>query len=109
MSSLYLFRSFPIYDSTLDNWSPHIAIYGDMGNTNAQSLPRLQRYIPYNHRILFSCDFYLVCRHEINIFPSFIRQYFREAQEGMYDMVIHVGDFAYNMDTVGIKTQHRKE
>ena len=57
----------------------------------------------------FSCDFYLVCRHEINIFPSFIRQYFREAQEGMYDMVIHVGDFAYNMDTVGIKTQHRKE
>ena len=53
--------------------------------------------------------FYLVCRHEINIFPSFIRQYFREAQDGMYDMVIHVGDFAYNMDTVGIKTQHRKE
>ena len=53
--------------------------------------------------------FYIVCRHEINIFPSFIRQYFREAQEGMYDMVIHVGDFAYNMDTVGIKSQHRKE
>ena len=57
MSSLYLFRSFPIYDSTLDNWSPHIAIYGDMGNTNAQSLPRLQRYIQYNQRISFSCDF----------------------------------------------------
>ena len=55
MSSLYIFRSFPIYDSTLDNWSPHIAIYGDMGNTNAQSLPRLQRYIQYNHRISFSC------------------------------------------------------
>ena len=56
----------------------------------------------------FSCD-YLVCLHEIHIFPSFICQYFREAQEGMYDMVIHVGDFAYNMDTVGIKSQHRKE
>ena len=51
MSSLYLFRSFPIYDSTLDNWSPHIAIYGDMGNANAQSLPPLQRYIQYNHWI----------------------------------------------------------
>ena len=50
-----------------------------------------------------------MCRHEIHIFTSFIRQYFREAQEGMYDMVIHVGDFAYNMDTVGIKIQHRKE
>lgn len=24
------------------NWSPHFAIYGDMGNVNAQSLPRLQ-------------------------------------------------------------------
>ena len=106
MSSLYLFRSFPIYDSTLDNWSPHIAIYGDMGNTNAQSLPRLQRYIQYNHWISFHV---ILFRHEIHIFPSFIRQYFREAQEGMYDMVIHVGDFAYNMDTVGIKTQHRKE
>ena len=106
MSSLYLFRSFPIYDSTLYNWSPHIAIYGDMGNTNAQSLPRLQRYIQYNHRFSCSFDFF---HRKIHIFPSFIRQYFREAQEGMYDMVIHVGDFAYNMDTVGIKIQHRKE
>ena len=25
------------------DWSPHIAIYGDMGNVNAQSIPRLQR------------------------------------------------------------------
>lgn len=25
------------------NWAPHIAIFGDMGNENAQSLPRLQR------------------------------------------------------------------
>ena len=65
LSDLYLFRSFPIYSPSLDNWSPHIAIYGDMGNSNAQSLPRLQR----------------------------------ETQEGMYDMILHVGDFAYNMDS----------
>lgn len=24
------------------NWSPRLAIYGDMGNINAQSIPRLQ-------------------------------------------------------------------
>ncbi|CAF1500990.1 unnamed protein product [Didymodactylos carnosus] len=41
------------------------AIYGDLGNTNAQSLFRLQK----------------------------------EAQLGLYDVVFHVGDFAYNMDT----------
>ena len=45
MSDLYTFRSFPLADDpAFDNWSPHIAIYGDMGNSNAQSLPRLQRY-----------------------------------------------------------------
>ena len=44
-------------------WSPHIALYGDMGNVNAKSIPRLQR----------------------------------ETQAGMYDMIIHVGDLAYNM------------
>ena len=25
------------------DWSPHIALFGDMGNVNAQSIPRLQR------------------------------------------------------------------
>lgn len=44
-------------------WSPHVAIFGDMGNENAQSLPRLQA----------------------------------EAQRQMYDTIIHVGDFAYDM------------
>ncbi|XP_037933617.1 acid phosphatase type 7 isoform X2 [Teleopsis dalmanni] len=44
-------------------WSPSIAIYGDLGNQNAQSLPRLQQ----------------------------------EAQRGLYDAIIHVGDFAYDM------------
>lgn len=45
------------------DWAPHIAIFGDMGNENAQSLPRLQE----------------------------------ETQRGMYDSIIHVGDFAYDM------------
>lgn len=47
------------------NWSPHIAIFGDMGNENAQSLARLQE----------------------------------ETQREMYDAIIHVGDFAYDMNT----------
>eukprot|EP00095_Tigriopus_kingsejongensis_P003965 maker-scaffold79_size400133-snap-gene-3.16 protein:Tk03965 transcript:maker-scaffold79_size400133-snap-gene-3.16-mRNA-1 annotation:"iron zinc purple acid phosphatase-like protein" len=46
------------------DWSPRIAIFGDMGNENAQSIPRLQR----------------------------------EAQDGMYNMILHIGDMAYNMD-----------
>lgn len=58
-SAEFWFKMTPI-DS---NWSPHIAIFGDMGNENAQSLPRLQQ----------------------------------ETQRGMYDAVIHVGDFAYDM------------
>lgn len=48
-----------------DDWSPHVAIFGDMGNENAQSLGRLQR----------------------------------ESQEHLYDAIIHVGDFAYDMDS----------
>lgn len=47
------------------NWTPNLAIFGDLGNENAQSLPRLQR----------------------------------EAQRGMYDAIIHVGDFAYDMNS----------
>lgn len=50
----------------LTEWAPSIAIYGDMGNVNAQSLPRLQS----------------------------------ETQSGLYDAILHVGDFAYNMDDV---------
>ena len=49
-----------------NEWSPRIALFGDMGSVNAQSLGRLQR----------------------------------EAQMGMYDLIFHVGDFAYDMDTV---------
>ena len=47
-------------------WSPQLAIFGDMGNENAKSLPHLQE----------------------------------EVQRGMYDAVMHVGDFAYDMDSV---------
>uniref|UniRef100_A0A1B0FHH9 Purple acid phosphatase n=1 Tax=Glossina morsitans morsitans TaxID=37546 RepID=A0A1B0FHH9_GLOMM len=46
-------------------WSPHVAIFGDMGNENAQSLARLQQ----------------------------------ESQRGIYDAIIHVGDFAYDMNS----------
>lgn len=60
-SAIYEFKTPPAGD----NWSPSLAIYGDMGNENAQSLGRLQQ----------------------------------DAERGMYDAIIHVGDFAYDMDT----------
>ena len=63
-SDLFWFRAYPSADDT--NWSPRIAIFGDLGNKNAQSLPRLQE----------------------------------ETQSDMYDMIIHNGDFAYDMNTV---------
>lgn len=47
------------------NWQPHLAIFGDMGNENAQSLGPLQQ----------------------------------ETQNNVYDAIIHVGDFAYDMDS----------
>ena len=46
-----------------DIWSPHIAIYGDMGVENAMALPFLQE----------------------------------ETQSSVYDAILHVGDFAYDM------------
>ncbi|XP_046382469.1 acid phosphatase type 7 isoform X2 [Ischnura elegans] len=60
-SSLYTFVT--MKDGV--DWSPFLAVYGDMGNINAQSLPRLQE----------------------------------EVQRGMYDAILHVGDFAYDMNT----------
>ena len=51
------------------NWSPRFAVFGDMGNTNAQSLTRLQE----------------------------------DTMNGMYDAILHVGDFAYNMDDVKLQ------
>lgn len=61
-SAMFSFRTVPSND--LD-WSPSIAIFGDMGNENAQSLARLQQ----------------------------------DTQRNMYDTMIHVGDFAYDMNT----------
>ncbi|XKL65548.1 hypothetical protein PGB90_008968 [Kerria lacca] len=58
-SSVFYFKTLP----TSSSWSPHFAIFGDMGNVNAQSLPRLQE----------------------------------ETQRGFYDVILHVGDFAYDM------------
>lgn len=48
-----------------NDWAPHFAIFGDMGNENAQSLGRLQV----------------------------------ETQRDVYDAILHVGDFAYDMDS----------
>jgi hypothetical protein len=59
-SSIFSFTTMP----TGSDWSPRFAIFGDMGNTNAQSLARLQE----------------------------------ETMLGYYDAILHVGDFAYNMD-----------
>ena len=39
-SNVFLFETAP-EDS--EEWAPHIVIFGDMGNENAQSLPRLQK------------------------------------------------------------------
>lgn len=60
-SSLFYFSTFP----EGNDWQPRIALYGDMGNENIQSIPRLQE----------------------------------ETQRGLYDAIIHVGDFAYDMDS----------
>ncbi|XP_036339037.1 acid phosphatase type 7 isoform X2 [Rhagoletis pomonella] len=58
-SPQYWFRTPPGHA----HWSPTLAIYGDLGNENAQSLPRLQQ----------------------------------DTQRDMYDAILHVGDFAYDM------------
>ncbi|XKL65600.1 hypothetical protein PGB90_009020 [Kerria lacca] len=60
-SNVYYFKTLP----TSSTWSPHFAVFGDLGNVNAQSLPRLQE----------------------------------ETQKGLYDAILHVGDFAYDMDS----------
>jgi len=52
------------------DWSPHVAIFGDMGNENAQALAYLQE----------------------------------EAQRKVYDAIVHVGDFAYDMDSYNAMT-----
>ncbi|CAG5135736.1 unnamed protein product [Candidula unifasciata] len=59
-SNIFSFRTWP----SGDNWSPRLAIFGDLGNENPQSLARLEM----------------------------------DAAAGMYDAILHVGDFAYDME-----------
>ncbi|KAK9869436.1 hypothetical protein WA026_003191 [Henosepilachna vigintioctopunctata] len=63
-SNIFWFKTPP-----QENWQPHIAIFGDMGNENAQSLTRLQE----------------------------------ETQRELYDAILHVGDFAYDMNSENAK------
>lgn len=63
-SELFKFRV-PPNPNVTPQWMPTLAIFGDMGNENAVSLPFLQE----------------------------------EVQRGMYDAIIHAGDFAYDMDS----------
>ncbi|XP_072023834.1 acid phosphatase type 7-like [Amphiura filiformis] len=60
-SSIFKFRALPDDAQAAKN-GVRFAVYGDMGNDNAQSLGRLQV----------------------------------EAQDGLYDAILHVGDFAYD-------------
>lgn len=49
------------------DWSPRFAVYGDLGNVNGQSIPRLQQEVHRNN----------------------------------FDAILHVGDMAYDLHTVG--------
>ncbi|KAB0791705.1 hypothetical protein PPYR_03505 [Photinus pyralis] len=60
-SNEFLFRTPPV----VERWQPSLAIFGDMGLENAQSLARLEE----------------------------------DTHRGMYDAILHVGDFAYDMNS----------
>uniref|UniRef100_A0A0B6ZTI3 Purple acid phosphatase n=1 Tax=Arion vulgaris TaxID=1028688 RepID=A0A0B6ZTI3_9EUPU len=60
LSDEHMFQAMP----EGQDWSPHLAVYGDMGNVNSRSLIRLEK----------------------------------EAYAGIYDAILHVGDFAYDMN-----------
>ena len=60
----YKFTTFP--DGF--NWSPRLAVFGDLGLINAQSIPQLTK----------------------------------DVKQGMYDAILHVGDFAYDMNDVSL-------
>ncbi|CAG0921665.1 unnamed protein product [Notodromas monacha] len=53
----------PTAASNSTDWSPRLAVFGDLGLVNAQSIPRL----------------------------------LQDTKRGIYDAVLHVGDFAYDM------------
>ncbi|CAB3360188.1 Hypothetical predicted protein [Cloeon dipterum] len=59
------------------DWSPRFAIYGDMGNVNAQSLPRIQEETQKGHfdAILHVGDFaYDMHSHNAKVGDEFMRQ-----------------------------------
>nr|AYV89047.1 Iron/zinc purple acid phosphatase-like protein [Tetranychus truncatus] len=47
------------------DWSPTFAVFGDLGNDNGKSIPKLQQ----------------------------------DSQDGAFDAILHVGDFAYDLDS----------
>lgn len=55
------------------DWAPWIAVYGDMGSVNAQSIPRLQE----------------------------------EVTKKTIDIILHIGDFAYNLNDVSMSNGWR--
>ena len=59
-SEWFTFKTFP----ENPNWSPKLAVYGDLGWRNGRSIPRLNN----------------------------------DTVDGFYDAILHVGDFAYNLD-----------
>ena len=54
LSDLFFCTSF----NNGSDWSPHIALYGDMGNINAQSIPRLQRETQVSKRLQYKMESY---------------------------------------------------
>ncbi|XP_059155039.1 acid phosphatase type 7-like [Physella acuta] len=58
-SATFHFKTMPAGE----DWAPSLAIFGDLGSSNAQSLPRLVM----------------------------------DTSQGLYDAIIHVGDFAYDL------------
>ena len=67
------------------NWSPRLAIYGDMGSTNARSLPKLMSEIDAGN---FDAILHVGMSVELTFTSSFIQPYFI------------AGDFAYDLATV---------
>ncbi|XP_071079882.1 acid phosphatase type 7-like isoform X1 [Haliotis cracherodii] len=58
-----------------NNWSPRLVMYGDMGNVNAQSLPRLQREVDMYDAVLHVGDLaYDLDANNSRIGDAFMRQ-----------------------------------
>lgn len=69
-SQVFHFRTLPVL--TDPDWMPSLAVYGDLGFENSQSMPYLQA----------------------------------DVDQGLYDLILHVGDLAYDMDMGGDQLGH---